>query len=365
MPLYLRPLAIVVASLVFPPVGLVLLWMRAGTGVAEEGPAVRSHPGCSRSRTSSCSTASASRCTAAERRTCASRAPSSRDEAMEASRSAQAQAPAVSVEPAAADPQPTRPVDAPAGSAAARRSSAPSGAPAAPAVAQPKGSTYWADFRGPGRLGHYDQAPILTTWPAEGLKRLWKQPSGGGYASFTVAHGVAFTIEQRREQRGGGRLRPADRARALDQRLERAVQRVDGRRRAAGHSGLERRDASTRWARPASSAASTPRAERPSGARTSSRTTARPTCQWGMAASPLVVDNAVIVQPGGPNGRSVVAYDKRTGERRLELARRQGRLHVGRAGHGRRPPAAAHVDRDAGRRAVAGRTDRCCGSSRG
>src|SRR5271157_612583 len=60
------------------------------------------------------------------------------------------------------------------------------------------GSTYWADFLGPGRLGHYDQKPILTEWPAGGLPQVWKQPVGGGYASFTAANGVAFTIEQRR-----------------------------------------------------------------------------------------------------------------------------------------------------------------------
>jgi hypothetical protein len=36
--------------------------------------------------------------------------------------------------------------------------------------------------------------------------------------------------------------------------------------------------------------------------------------RWGMAASPLVVGDAVIVLPGGPRGRSVVAYDRRTGK---------------------------------------------------
>ena len=35
--------------------------------------------------------------------------------------------------------------------------------------------------------------------------------------------------------------------------------------------------------------------------------------QWGMAASPLVVDDVVVVLPGGPNGHSVAAYDRRTG----------------------------------------------------
>jgi hypothetical protein len=36
---------------------------------------------------------------------------------------------------------------------------------------------------------------------------------------------------------------------------------------------------------------------------------------WGMAASPLIVDGKAVVLPGGPGGRSVVAYDKLTGAR--------------------------------------------------
>jgi outer membrane protein assembly factor BamB len=37
--------------------------------------------------------------------------------------------------------------------------------------------------------------------------------------------------------------------------------------------------------------------------------------QWGMAAAPLIVDDTVVVLPGGSGGRSVVAYDRRTGAR--------------------------------------------------
>ena len=33
-----------------------------------------------------------------------------------------------------------------------------------------------------------------------------------------------------------------------------------------------------------------------------------------MAAAPLIVDSNVIVLPGGPNGKSVAAYDKATGK---------------------------------------------------
>ena len=46
----------------------------------------------------------------------------------------------------------------------------------------------------------YAETEIDPAWPASGLPRLWKQPIGGGYASFTVAEGRAYTIEQRRDR---------------------------------------------------------------------------------------------------------------------------------------------------------------------
>ena len=61
-------------------------------------------------------------------------------------------------------------------------------------------AAYWTDFRGPNRAGEYAESPINTEWPATGLPRLWKQPIGGGYASFTVGEGRAYTIEQRRDK---------------------------------------------------------------------------------------------------------------------------------------------------------------------
>jgi outer membrane protein assembly factor BamB len=36
---------------------------------------------------------------------------------------------------------------------------------------------------------------------------------------------------------------------------------------------------------------------------------------WGMSASPLVYDDVVVVQPGGRQGHSLVAYDRQTGSR--------------------------------------------------
>jgi outer membrane protein assembly factor BamB len=59
---------------------------------------------------------------------------------------------------------------------------------------------FWTDFRGPRRDGCYDEQPVLTDWLGGGPPRLWRHPIGGGYASFVVAGGRAFTIEQRRDQ---------------------------------------------------------------------------------------------------------------------------------------------------------------------
>ena len=70
-----------------------------------------------------------------------------------------------------------------------------------PVAALPLSDTpYWTDFRGPRRDGHYRERPILTDWPSGGLTPMWKQPIGGGYASFVIAAGRAFTIEQRAQR---------------------------------------------------------------------------------------------------------------------------------------------------------------------
>jgi outer membrane protein assembly factor BamB len=172
----------------------------------------------------------------------------------------------------------------------------------------------WPGFRGPHRDGHYDETSIATNWPADGLRPLWKQPIGGGYASFAIAGGRAFTIEQRREQEAvtaydvesGRELWATAYPAAFDEPLggegPRATPFFDeGRVYSLGAMGdllcLDAASGKVIWRL---NILADNQAD---------------LLSYGMASSPLVVGDKVIVQAGGSKGRSVVAYDKLRGIR--------------------------------------------------
>ena len=191
----------------------------------------------------------------------------------------------------------------------------PSALPASPPVAPktPAHHAYWTEFRGPERSGIYAEAGILTDWPEGRLPLLWKRPVGGGYASVTAADGLIFTIEQRRQ-------REVVAAYALDSGRERWIHGWDAEfREILGGNGPR---ATPTWHEGrlyALGAAGEFRClDAQSGKRIWSRNiladNQAENIQWGMAASPLIVDDKVIVLPGGPQGKSVVAYNKLTGD---------------------------------------------------
>jgi outer membrane protein assembly factor BamB len=182
-------------------------------------------------------------------------------------------------------------------------------APKAERAAKP----YWTNFRGPRRDGHYTEMAISTPWPATGPPRLWRKPVGGGYASFVIASGKAFTIEQRRNQevvaaydmKTGGEMWSHGWDGNFQESMGGDGPRAtptwdDGLLYALGAEGeLRCLDAAT-------------------GRRIWSKNILRENgasnLTWGMSAAPLVVGEKLIVLPGGPNGKSVVAYNKKTGE---------------------------------------------------
>lgn len=170
---------------------------------------------------------------------------------------------------------------------------------------------YWTNFRGPKRDGKYEETTVSTSWPAGGLPVIWKQPVGVGHSSFAVADGKAYTIEQRRGQEvvaaydlGNGRELWTQKWNA--QFVEstgdgpRSTPTWDqGRIYALGATGelrcLDANSGAVVW-----------------GKNILSDNQAN-NLPWAMAASPLVVDDKVIVLPGGAPNKSVVAYNKMTG----------------------------------------------------
>ncbi|HKY19988.1 MAG TPA: PQQ-binding-like beta-propeller repeat protein [Vicinamibacterales bacterium] len=236
-------------------------------------------------------------------------------DALEADRARQhqmAQAPGAMVDVApAAMPAPREPQAAGAGGGATTAPSAETASVAPVKHAAPGAA--WADFRGPNRDGRYTATSIRTIWPREGLPQLWKQPVGGGYASFVVAGGRAFTIEQRRDQEvvaaydvQNGRELWTNSWKAYFQEGmggdgPRATPTYhEGRVYALGAEGelraIDAAKGTLVWRH-----------------NILAENQARNVI-WGMSASPLIVDDKVIVLPGGTRGSSIVAYNKATGD---------------------------------------------------
>lgn len=174
-------------------------------------------------------------------------------------------------------------------------------------------SAAWPGFRGPNRDSHYDEKPILTDWPVQGLKLLWRQPCGGGYSSFAIAHGGAFTIEQRRDSEVAVAYDLNDGAEIWKCAWSDHFQEYfseEGPRSTPSYSDdkiyilgamgelrcLEAATGKTIWSHNilVENHASVP--------------------TYGIAGSPLVLDDKLIVQSSAGNGKSVLCYDKRDGK---------------------------------------------------
>lgn len=170
----------------------------------------------------------------------------------------------------------------------------------------------WPGFQGAQRDGVVRGRNLALPWPSEGPRLLWKKPVGGGYASFAVYGGAAFTMEQRGRQEvvacyavSDGREvwtygYDASFREVLGGDGPRATPAIEaGRVHALGATGvLTTLDASTGnliWRRNILDDASAGN------------------ILWGQSASPLVHEGRVIVAPGG-SGASVVAYSAEKGD---------------------------------------------------
>jgi outer membrane protein assembly factor BamB len=155
---------------------------------------------------------------------------------------------------------------------------------------------------------------LATDWQTNPPRLLWRQPIGAGWSAFSIVGDYAVTQEQRGRhelvvcyelQTGQIVWSHQDLARfyeVLGGVGPRATPTIeDGRVYTQGATGilncLELTSGRLIWTRDILAENSAPQ------------------IQWGRSGSPLIVDDKVVVSAGGPDGKSLVAYDKMTGAR--------------------------------------------------
>lgn len=170
----------------------------------------------------------------------------------------------------------------------------------------------WPRFRGARGDGVVRGVSIRTDWESNPPGLVWKHPVGPGWSSFAVVGSRLFTQEQRGDEEAvvcydaatgeqlWAHLDEARYSTLMGGTGPRATPTVvDSRLYALGATGIlncldpgtGRRIWSTNILEDA----------------------VADNLPWGMAGSPLVYDDVVVVNPGGDQGRSVIVYDRLTG----------------------------------------------------
>lgn len=180
------------------------------------------------------------------------------------------------------------------------------------AAAEPGVRSDWPQFRGPSRDGRSTATKLLKEWPAEGPKLLWRQPIGEGYATVVAVGDRLFTATSEKETEFAIALDAATGRELWRQNLgpifvqtefgsgTRSSATVDGEvLYIASGTGrlfaLKTADGAVVWQKDllAELGGTQPR--------------------FGYSSSALVVDDLLIVDAGGPAGKGIVAFDKKTG----------------------------------------------------
>jgi len=183
-----------------------------------------------------------------------------------------------------------------------------------PSALQPEESLYrdYPQFLGANRDAVVENLPLARDWQTFPPLEIWRRPVGAAWSSFAVVSALAFTQEQNGEEEqvvyydlytGAEMWRygyPAHYATALGGTGPRATPTVNENHvYALGATGilncLDLKTGAVIWTK---NILTDNDAQLP---------------QWGVSGSPLILDSLLVVCPGGVQGRSLVAYDKNSG----------------------------------------------------
>jgi outer membrane protein assembly factor BamB len=215
--------------------------------------------------------------------------------------------PAQRAEAPASAPVPATPVPA----ESSPRPETPPAANATAARASVAGD--YPEFLGATRNGAVAGVRIADDWAARPPKQVWRRPIGAGWSGFAVSGGVVVTQEQRGNREmvvaysladGSPRWSHGDEAHyesTIAGEGPRATPTISGGRVfTLGSTGLlnclDLETGKAIWRRDIAADNDSPPPE------------------WGRSSSPLTVDDLVVVSAGGPSGRSLVAYQRESGE---------------------------------------------------
>ena len=172
----------------------------------------------------------------------------------------------------------------------------------------------WHQWRGLNRDGISLETGILKEWPETGPKELWRIPLGDGFSGISISNGRAYTMYAKGEDEIAVCL-DAQTGKEIWRNLDdwfyeerqggngpRSTPTIDGDKVyvLSAYGRLVALDANTGkqlWDKDFTKAFSS---QMP---------------QWGFSMSPIIEGNLLLIEVGGTDGNSIVAFNKTTGER--------------------------------------------------
>jgi outer membrane protein assembly factor BamB len=170
----------------------------------------------------------------------------------------------------------------------------------------------WPQWRGPRRDGVSLEKGLLTWWPEDGPKKLWEANTGYGYSSVAVAGGRAITIVQEGDREA---VVSWDADTGKEQWCYRYPARYDNNQ-GSGPRSTPTIDGDHVYTVGGTGILNC--IQSATGKKVWSHDLLAEfkahNLQWGVSFSPLIEGDLVLTNPGGPNGKSIVAFNKKTGD---------------------------------------------------